>query len=58
MKMKLQKQIAYKYKDKVRHKYVIVIPNETVEKLGWGIGEELENSIEGKTLILKPKSEG
>jgi len=56
--MKLQKQIAYKYKDKVRHKYVIVIPNETIEKLGWGVGEDLENSIEGKTLTLKPKSKG
>ena len=56
--MKLQRQVAYKYKDKTRHKYVIVIPNETVEKLGWKIGEELENSINGKILILKPKRGG
>jgi len=55
IKMKLQKQIAYKYKDKIRHKYVIVIPNETIEKLGWETGEELENSVKERTLILKPK---
>lgn len=53
--MKLQKQVAYKYKDKTRYKHVVVIPNETVEKLGWNVGEELENSINGKTLMLKPK---
>jgi len=55
--MKLQKQIAYKYKGRVRYKYVIVISNETIEKLGWEAGEELENSVEEKKLILKPKSE-
>ena len=56
--MKLQKQIAYKYKDKSRFKHVIVIPNNTIKKLGWKAGEELENSVNGKTLILKPKRRG
>ena len=56
--MKLQRQIAYKYKGKIRYKHVIVIPNETIEKLGWKAGEELENSVIGNTVTLKPKNEG
>ena len=55
IEMKLQKQIAYKYKDKTRYKYVIIIPNETVQELGWKAGEELENNINGKKLVLKSK---
>ena len=54
--MKLQRQVAYKYKGKTQFKHVIIIPNGTVEKLGWKVGEELENSIDGKTLTIKPKS--
>jgi len=56
--MKLQRQIAYKYKDETRYKHVVVIPNETIKELGWKVGEELENSVKGKTLTLKPKSKG
>lgn len=53
--MKLQRQVAYKYKEKIRYKHVIVIPNGTVDKLGWKVGEELENSIDGTALTIKPK---
>lgn len=53
--MKLQKQIAYRYKGETRYKHVIVIPNETVKELGLKAGEELENSVDGEILILKPK---
>lgn len=56
--MKLQRQLAYKYKGKTRYKHVIVIPNETIKELGWKVGEKLENSVNGKTLILKPKNKG
>lgn len=52
--MKLQKQVAYHYKGKTRYKYVIVIPNETVKKLGWKGGEELENSVNNKKLTIQP----
>ncbi|UCE16822.1 MAG: hypothetical protein JSV12_04255 [Candidatus Bathyarchaeota archaeon] len=31
VEVKLQRHLAYKYKDKTRYKYVIVIPNETVK---------------------------
>ena len=35
MKAKLQKQLAYKYKDKKRYKHVIVIPDDAINRLGW-----------------------
>ncbi len=56
--MKLQRQVAYRYKGKTQYKYVIVIPNETVEELGWEGGEELDNSVKGNSLTLKPRNEG
>jgi hypothetical protein len=33
--IKLQKQIAYKYKDKFVYKYRLNIPSSIIEKLGW-----------------------
>jgi hypothetical protein len=33
--IKLQKQIAYKYKDKSVYKYRLNIPSNMIEKLGW-----------------------
>lgn len=35
MKAKLQKQLAYKYKDKQQYKHVIVIPDDAITELGW-----------------------
>ncbi len=52
--MKLQQHYAYKYKDKVNYKYVLVVPSDIVEKLGWGIGEELKFTVDGKILIVNP----
>ncbi len=43
--MKLQKHKAYKYKGETKYKYVIVIPNEDIEKLGWREGEKLDGKI-------------
>jgi bifunctional DNA-binding transcriptional regulator/antitoxin component of YhaV-PrlF toxin-antitoxin module len=54
---KLQKHLAYKYKDKDHYKHVVVIPDEVVGRLGWREGDELEPKIEGDALILKPQSE-
>ena len=54
--MKLQKQVAYEYKGKAHYKYLVIIPNKTVEELSWEAGEELENSVNGKELILRPKN--
>ncbi|MCJ7573453.1 AbrB/MazE/SpoVT family DNA-binding domain-containing protein [Candidatus Bathyarchaeota archaeon] len=50
--MKLQKQAAYKYKDKTHHKYVIIIPEETITKLGWKEGQELTTKVDGTQLIV------
>jgi len=53
--MKLQRQMSYRYKNKICYKYVIIIPKETIKKLDWKFGEELDSMVKGKRLILKPK---
>lgn len=40
--MKLQKVHAYNYGDKSHYKYIITLPEELVEELGWQSGSELE----------------
>lgn len=55
--MKLQKHFAYKYKDKEHYKNVIILPEETVDKLGWGAGIELKEQTDGNTLMLRPTGE-
>ena len=55
VEMKLQRQTAYKYKERTRYKYVVVIPNETVEELGWKEGEELNSKVSGDSLVIARK---
>ena len=43
--MKLQKQKARKYKNKMIYKYIIVIPPKDIEELGWKEGMELEGTV-------------
>ena len=50
--MKLQKQVAYKYKDKTHHKYVIILPENIVNELGWKEGQGLNLKVEGSRLIV------
>ena len=50
--MKLQKQVAYKYKGKPHHKYVIIIPEEIVTNLGWKEGQALVTEVDGSKLIV------
>ena len=52
MKAKLQKQLAYKYKEKKHFKHVIVVPDEAITELGWTGGEELELVIKDGKLVL------
>lgn len=52
--MKLQKHFAYKYKEKDHYKNVIILPEETVSKLGWGPGVELQEHTDGDALVLRP----
>lgn len=56
MKAKLQKQLAYKYKEKRQYKHVIVIPEEAVTELGWKGGQDLELTIKNGRLVIKTKS--
>jgi len=50
--MKLQKHVAYKYKDKTHYKYVIVIPENAISKLGWREGFELKYEVDGSKLVI------
>lgn len=52
--MKLQRHFAFKYKDRVNYKYVVVIPSSVVEHLGWNNGNELKAEVKGNVLYLKP----
>ena len=52
--MKLQKQIAYKYKDKTHYKYVVLVPQDIINDLGWEAGQELVPKIDGEKLVLEP----
>jgi bifunctional DNA-binding transcriptional regulator/antitoxin component of YhaV-PrlF toxin-antitoxin module len=52
MKVKLQKHLADKYKDKKHFKHVIVIPDEAITELGWKGGQELELAIKDGKLTI------
>ena len=51
--MKLQKQVAYKYKDKTHYKYVLVIPQKMILELGWTDGQELKLSTKNSVLKIE-----
>jgi hypothetical protein len=52
MKAKLQKQLAYKYKEKKVYKHVIVVPDEAITELGWKGGQDVDLSVkDGKLLV-------
>lgn len=53
--MRLQRHKTRKTADKEYSKYVIVIPNEHINELGWEEGQELEPQVQGKRLIIYPK---
>jgi len=57
MKATLQKQLAYKYKDKQHFKHVIVVPDEAINELGWKGGQELDLKVRGGQLIATLKKE-
>lgn len=53
--MILQKQKGKIYKGKQYPKWVIVIPNEDIERLGWEKGMELKGFVADRVYILKSK---
>ncbi len=50
--MKLQKQVSKKNGKHEFFKYVIIVPNKAVTKLGWQRGDELVFNITSKRLLL------
>ena len=52
--MKLQKHLAYKYKDKKHYKHVLNIPQSALRQLGWKPGERLEHAVENGRLVIRP----
>lgn len=55
--MKLQKQLSRRVQGKEYPKYVMTIPPDCVDKLGWQQGSELEVVIENNKLVVQPKKE-
>lgn len=53
--MKLQKQSSRRVGNVEYPKWVVVIPPDKVEELGWEEGIELEADPKDNKLILKPK---
>lgn len=53
MKVKLQKQLAYKYKGKKHYKHVIVVPENAMNELGWKGGQELELTVKDGRLVVE-----
>lgn len=52
--MKLQKQFAYKYKEKEYFKHMLTIPGDTLRELGWKPGVNLEQVVDNGKLVIKP----
>jgi hypothetical protein len=53
--MKLQKQLSRKVQGKAYPKYVMTIPPDCIDQLGWQQGVELEVVIKENKLIVQPK---
>ena len=51
--MKLQRHFAYTYKGKRYYKNVLTIPDDIVNQLDWNIGDYIEPTVKGATLLLK-----
>jgi bifunctional DNA-binding transcriptional regulator/antitoxin component of YhaV-PrlF toxin-antitoxin module len=51
--MKLQKQLSRKVGDRAYPKYVIIVPPQDIEALGWKEGEYLESEINDQMLIVR-----
>ena len=52
-----QRQLSRKVEGIEYPKYVVVIPPEEIEQLGWKAGKKLKAESEGKKLIISPEEE-
>ena len=55
--MRLQKQLSRKYGNKEYPKWVITIPPQQVEALGWNEGEFLRSEVNTQELIIQREDE-
>lgn len=53
--MKIQKQLSKKSKDKIYHKYVIVLPEKKLKEAGFREGDELEAETKKGEIKLRKK---
>ena len=51
--MRLIKQKGRDYGDKEYFKFIVVIPNKIIEKLGWKGGEDLEIDVKGDKIVIE-----
>lgn len=51
--MKLQKQLSRRFRGKEYPKWVIVLPPEVVNDLGWKEGQDLSAAVERGSLLLR-----
>jgi hypothetical protein len=60
-RVKLEKKLAYKHKEKRHYKHLVAIPEAALQRVGWSVGwspgEELEWVISGNSLVLKSAAE-
>jgi len=56
-RVKLEKKLAYKHKEKTHYKHLVAIPEAALQRVGWSPGEELEWVISGNSLVLKSAAE-
>jgi len=56
MEVRLQKQLAFKYKEKLQYKHVIVIPEEAINELCWKGGQQLDLCVKDGQLIVQAKN--
>ena len=56
-RVKLEKKLAYKHKEKRHYKHLVAIPEAVLQRVGWSPGEELEWVISGNSLVLKSAAE-
>ena len=56
--LRLQRQVSRKYKGREYSKWVVTVPPEQIEQLGWQEGDFLEGSVTSQQLtITKENSE-
>lgn len=51
--MRLIKQKGRDYGEKEYFKFLVVIPNKLIQKLGWKGGEDLEADVKDDKLVIK-----